>query len=275
MRIARFPANTVGRDLVVGDIHGHVADFLRLLKEAEFDPARDRVFCTGDLVDRGPDSMKCLALLQKPWFHCVAGNHEMALVDTVRDLLTMGPAKVRETREHIESILDQNGMGGAWVVRVFLRTPDRRRWVGIIKLINDMPNVIVVGEGDSRFHVVHGALFHGQSVLDDETIDKLETYIRDGNFSPETLESMANSFTWHRSIASLVQDGWSCEKTHEGLSSTFCGHNVVDRPTLALSHYHIDTGSGWQKPGQNDFGLTLAIVESGFPVKTLTTKERK
>jgi hypothetical protein len=61
---------------------------------------------------------------------------------------------------------------------------------------------------------------------------------------------------------------------HEGLSITFCGHNIVPEPVLAMSHYHLDTGSGHQQRyGRGEYGLTMAIVENGFPVSTLTTKE--
>lgn len=74
--IQRIGPNLRGRDIAVGDIHGH---FLRLetaLADVAFDPHRDRLFSVGDLVDRGPDSISALDWLAKPWFHAVRGNHE-------------------------------------------------------------------------------------------------------------------------------------------------------------------------------------------------------
>jgi len=74
--IQRIGPNLRGRDIAVGDIHGH---FLRLetaLARIDFDPQRDRLFSVGDLVDRGPDSIAALDWLAKPWFHAVLGNHE-------------------------------------------------------------------------------------------------------------------------------------------------------------------------------------------------------
>ena len=47
--------NEKGRDLVVGDVHGHFATLRRALDELEVGE-HDRVFSLGDLVDRGPDS---------------------------------------------------------------------------------------------------------------------------------------------------------------------------------------------------------------------------
>lgn len=73
----RFEQNTVGRDLIVGDIHGHFTKLKTALAKIGFDPdAGDRLFSVGDLVDRGPESMQAMEWLEKPWFHAVAGNHE-------------------------------------------------------------------------------------------------------------------------------------------------------------------------------------------------------
>lgn len=76
MRVQRFAKNTEGRDIAVGDIHGHVSRFLLALKSIDFNPAKDRLFSVGDLVDRGPESHRCDELLAFPWFHAVQGNHE-------------------------------------------------------------------------------------------------------------------------------------------------------------------------------------------------------
>ena len=75
--ISRFERNTKGRDLIVGDIHGHFTKLKSALDDVGFDPdAGDRLFSVGDLVDRGPESDDALAWLAKPWFFAVQGNHE-------------------------------------------------------------------------------------------------------------------------------------------------------------------------------------------------------
>lgn len=74
--LMRLPANHVGRDLFVGDIHGQYDDLIAQLKAVNFNPDIDRVFCVGDLIDRGPASRECLNLLREPWFFAVLGNHE-------------------------------------------------------------------------------------------------------------------------------------------------------------------------------------------------------
>jgi serine/threonine protein phosphatase 1 len=58
------------------------------LAELEFDPAVDRLFAVGDLVDRGPESARVDEFLNQPWFFSVRGNHEANLMDTTYDELT-------------------------------------------------------------------------------------------------------------------------------------------------------------------------------------------
>ena len=80
-RCLRVPRNTLGRDLVVGDLHGHRHLLEAELERVAFDTRRDRLFCVGDLVDRGPDSLATARLVEEPWFHAVLGNHELMLLN--------------------------------------------------------------------------------------------------------------------------------------------------------------------------------------------------
>ena len=78
-----YPANTEGKDYIVSDLHGCYHDFYVLLQEIGFDKKVDRMFSVGDLVDRGPDSYKCLLLMYEPWFMPVKGNHEDLFHDAI------------------------------------------------------------------------------------------------------------------------------------------------------------------------------------------------
>ena len=55
-KLQRFELNTAGRDFGVGDIHGYFTKLQAALDAIGFNPAVDRLFSVGDLVDRGPES---------------------------------------------------------------------------------------------------------------------------------------------------------------------------------------------------------------------------
>lgn len=80
MAAIHFPLNSKGRDFVVGDIHGYFSLLEQLLEQVNFDPASDRLFSVGDLIDRGPESELSLTYLKKDWFNAVRGNHEELLI---------------------------------------------------------------------------------------------------------------------------------------------------------------------------------------------------
>ena len=75
--------NKIGRDFIMGDLHGCYDLFMEALREIGFSSARDRLISVGDIIDRGPDSEKCLELLDLPWFYMVRGNHEQMMIDAV------------------------------------------------------------------------------------------------------------------------------------------------------------------------------------------------
>lgn len=79
--VQHYSRNTVGRDLAVGDIHGMFRLLQTELDNFGFDPATDRLFSVGDLVDRGPESDRVLEWLSRPWFHAVRGNHDQMAID--------------------------------------------------------------------------------------------------------------------------------------------------------------------------------------------------
>jgi len=69
----------------VGDIQGCYKPLKKVLKKAGFDPAQDKLWCVGDLINRGPDSLKVLRYLKSLGDACVVvlGNHDLHMLKLV------------------------------------------------------------------------------------------------------------------------------------------------------------------------------------------------
>ncbi|MCB9702303.1 MAG: metallophosphoesterase [Myxococcales bacterium] len=62
---------------LVGDVQGCARELDRLLATIRFDPARDELWCLGDIVNRGPDSLAAARLWRDVGGRGVIGNHEV------------------------------------------------------------------------------------------------------------------------------------------------------------------------------------------------------
>lgn len=221
--VSRYEANLAGRDFALGDVHGEFELLDNLLEEARFDPQVDRIFSTGDLVDRGPSSISVVPWLFKPWFKAVRGNHEQWCIEGGLDAPV--PAHARH--------------GGAWF---YLLKPEERS--AIAKFLNTLPVAIeVVGCSGELFGVVHAEcpMYRWQHF-----VEALQGYqgnsIRD-HYITEAL--------WRRTR-------FDSQHTHSvrGVSKVYVGHTVVPEVTTLGNVVYLDTG-GCFADGQ------LTMVEMG------------
>ncbi len=72
----------------VGDLQGCLEPLQCLLEHVHFDPARDRLWLVGDLVNRGPQSLETLRFLYsiRHSLTCVLGNHDLHLLAAARNV---------------------------------------------------------------------------------------------------------------------------------------------------------------------------------------------
>lgn len=76
---------------VIGDVQGCFEALERLLARIDFDPARDRVWLAGDLVNRGPGSLSVLRwAAREAAVDAVLGNHDLYLLARAEGVAEVG-----------------------------------------------------------------------------------------------------------------------------------------------------------------------------------------
>ncbi|WP_106477444.1 symmetrical bis(5'-nucleosyl)-tetraphosphatase [Phytohalomonas tamaricis] len=86
----------------IGDLHGCHVEFEALLEKIGFEPARDMLWLTGDLVNRGPDSLTCLRRVKAlgESVRVVLGNHDLHLL-----AVAYGAGKLKKS-DTLDAILE-------------------------------------------------------------------------------------------------------------------------------------------------------------------------
>jgi bis(5'-nucleosyl)-tetraphosphatase (symmetrical) len=87
----------------IGDLQGCHAEFMALIGRIGFDARRDRLWLTGDLVNRGPDSLAVLREVKSlgDAVTVVLGNHDLHLL-----AMAYAPRGVRKRERELEAVLD-------------------------------------------------------------------------------------------------------------------------------------------------------------------------
>lgn len=100
----------------IGDLQGCLGPLERLLETIRFEPATDRLWFVGDLVNRGPDSLAVLRFVRALGERavCVLGNHDLHLLAVAAGSTRLKP---RDTLQPILSAPDRDELL-AWLRHV-------------------------------------------------------------------------------------------------------------------------------------------------------------
>lgn len=215
--VKHYEKNKTGRDFIVGDLHGYYDVLMKLLVEhIQFDFKNDRLFSVGDIIDRGPQCLDCLTLLNERWFHMVRGNHEQLMIDA----LTYS----KENNKHDLEIYWAK-CGGFWWQS--FKEEEQKLIIEIfLEKLMSLPYIITVGGGDNRFNIVHSELpIAIQSDIDIDIIKDLDNITKDMLIWSRTIYNDLSRLNQNRSI-----------------SKTYCGHTIVNQIFERAGHINIDTG---------------------------------
>ncbi len=246
--------NLKGRDFVVGDIHGCFSIFENLIKNINFNPEVDRMISVGDLIDRGPDSLKCLSLIREPWFHSVIANHEVMMLDKFFGGYRGG-----------HYWWDNGGYWGmeAWndyqaiyVNHTKDRIPEDRSMelIDLLPLVEQLPYLITVpNKAGKKFHIIHAEFLKNEKITDavladPESVRDVATIQSEQGdsivwarkvFDPFCYESLDN----YDSVKRTVKYHASKYVFNDELSHIISGHTILQRPMTILGQTNIDTGA--------------------------------
>lgn len=215
--VKHLPVNGAGKDFIIGDLHGYYNHLEKLLSHINFDGTKDRLFSVGDIIDRGPECLECLTLLDEPWFHMVRGNHEQLMIEALSYPEEIG-------RKGLETYWMR--CGGYW----WQEYSDEEKSAiaeAYLEKLSDLPYIITVGDGEDRFNIVHSEF--PMTILSDEDVDAIT----------ELDDSTKDMMIWSRTLF----DGYGLRRHYNPtLSPTFCGHTIVERISYRAAHINIDTG---------------------------------
>ncbi len=265
--LKHFDINIRGRDFVVGDLHGCRALFDEKLDEIGFDPAVDRMFSVGDLIDRGPDSPGCFALLAEPWFHAIRGNHEQGWIDFARgpgydpdlrymrsnggnwDFSDVQRNQVHEDHSQSECL----GEGGASDLRKIGIT--QKHHPDFIHRLNELPYAIEIDTPFGLVGIVHAELPDGWSWHD------LKQFLADPDgVAPEAVKMHDHGWAYNDLLYALLESREQGKKVMAysrdfsktlpsnfssvaGVERVYSGHTPIEGglPLLHGNHYWLDT----------------------------------
>jgi serine/threonine protein phosphatase 1 len=210
-KIKYFELNTKGRDYVIGDVHGRYDLVYEALKMANFKEDVDRLFCVGDLIDRGEFSDHVLEFLSLPCVHAIRGNHE----DILLGLYNSG----EPSEERIAYIGEAIGL--TW----WLEVPIERR-IQILRSLAQLPLVAEIETLRGTVGLIHGDLDPKLSW------QEFKQEVENGN------DDVIHEALWGR-----TRLGENIEEHVEGIGRIYVGHTVQESVRKLANVVAIDTGA--------------------------------
>jgi serine/threonine protein phosphatase 1 len=211
--LRRLTVNTLGRDLIVTDVHGCFGLLEELLTLAEFDESKDRLIIAGDLTDRGPESHKALDWVLKGSAEIIRGNHCQMVI------------------EHFENgshyIHEENG--GEWFVKML--KDDLERADEFHSWFSGLPIALEIPCKDGRtFGVVHA-----------------ECPTFDWKTFTDILEGEGDALRFHTAVTAALEMRTRVYAKDDtpvtGIDLIFVGHTPVERPLVYGNTVYLDTGA--------------------------------
>ncbi|KAL4788689.1 Metallo-dependent phosphatase-like protein [Aspergillus varians] len=238
------------RLIVIGDVHGCKSELEKLLDKVTFNATTDHLIFTGDLIEKGPDSLGVVDLAREYNASCVRGNHEDRVLTLRHDML-----EANITDDSFDAGHEQDA-GSRQLARQL--SVDQADWLDACPVILDVGQVTNMGQ----LVVVHGGLVPGlgldkqdpYSVMNMRTVD-LSTHVPSS--SGDKGIKWTKLFNKHQAL-SLQSKG--------SVMTVIYGHDA--KSGLSIKEYTKGLDSGCVKGGK----LTALVISDGGHQKTVQVK---
>lgn len=210
----------------ISDIHGHFSNLERFVETLNVD---DKVFVLGDVIDKGPESIKCLEfIMNDSRFEMILGNHEHMMFD----LLT----KDSNSYEYVEAYnLWVNMNEGKDTLDQYNELPINRK-TKIYNYIKELPlNIPNLKVNEKTFYLVHSC-----------PNSKEQLYMRDVGFDEDEIAcyvwDRVNPYDRLRVNDQIIIAGHTVVQSYLGLK-TLDIKPIFDGDSIENAHY-IDIDGG-------------------------------
>ncbi|KAE8386343.1 Metallo-dependent phosphatase-like protein [Aspergillus alliaceus] len=253
------PADTVSgsgsgekRLIFIGDVHGCKVELGRLLEETSFNPDADHLIFTGDMINKGPDSLGVVELARQYSASCVRGNHEDRVLSLRHNMIaanTMGDEFLDDANLHRGQYTRERKLAREM-------SDEQAEW------LDTCPVVLNVGQikGMGQVVVVHAGLVPGveldkqdpYSVMNMLTVDT-DTHVPSASRKGTKWTKLFNK---HQTLLSesLLE---TFENPESMLTTVIYGHD--SKTSLALKTYTKGIDTACVRGGK----LTALVVGTG------------
>lgn len=154
---------------VIGDIQGCYRNFKKLLKDIKFKSDKDKIWLVGDLVNRGPDSLKTLRYIKSLESSAVTvlGNHDLHLLSV---FFTSNKTRESDTLRQVLKAVDRDEL---------------LEWLRFRPLMHF--------DADLNFSLVHAGIYPGWSISQAlDLASEVERELQGDNFTVFLKEMYGN-----------------------------------------------------------------------------------